>query len=94
MKSYGVGTGTYGLRKHLCNKHLDEWAKQCKEKKLVIGGQEARAIVADYWRQRGEVDDIVDIAQSDQVRPSFTNENFIQAIIKFVVSDDQVCYIP
>lgn len=90
VTKYAVGTSTYGLRKHLCNNHLDEWAKQCKEKKLVIGGEEARAIVADYWRQRGEMVDGANSSQSNQARLSFTAENFIQAILKFVVSDDQV----
>ncbi len=89
VSKYSMSTGTNTLWKHLCSCHIEEWVKQCDEKKLVIGGKEAQATITDYRQQSGEVVG-TGTTQHSQVRLSFTNENFIQAINKFVVSDDQV----
>lgn len=89
-KRYSSSTGTSVLRRHLLKSHLDAWVKACDDQKLSIGGEEARGIVADYHQQRSGFPEAVLPAG---VRPRFTKENLVQAIITFVVSDDQVCLV-
>jgi hypothetical protein len=66
---------------------MREWVKRCDEKGIKINGEEACAAVADYRRECGES---IEVAQSSQARQSFTSENFTKALVRFVVSDDQV----
>lgn len=68
---------------------MKEWVKQCDERGFKITGKEACTAVADYRQECGEPVEVVGM-QGSQVRQSFTNENFVKAIVRFVVSDDQV----
>jgi len=68
---------------------LKEWVKGCDKNGIEINGDEARAAVADYRLECGEPVQVV--GMNSQARRSFTNENFTKALVKFVVSDDQVC---
>lgn len=69
---------------------MKEWVKECDEKGIKINGDEACAAVADYRVECGEPGEVGGV-QSSQARQSFTNENFVKAVVRFVVSDDQVC---
>lgn len=92
VTKYAKSTGTNILRKHLYKFHIKEWVKQCDEKGIAISGEEAQAAVAEYREECGESLEGAGV-QGSQTRQRFTSENFVNALIKFVVSDDQVCTI-
>lgn len=87
LKKYAFRTSTTVLRGHLYRCHLAEWVQGCDDRKLKINGKEAQAMVADYRQKNGQSSNLIRQESNPQ---HFTKENFIQAIIKFIVSDDQV----
>ena len=75
---YCTGTGYLNLRKHLASKHADEYDK---------------AIVENNWNCRFSSNvksNKYDTVNRNHSLPSFTQTSFIEYIIRYIVTDDQV----
>jgi hypothetical protein len=74
---FGLRTSTGPLRRHLLVYHHDNWVSTCDELGILIKSQQ----------EAGE-------HQHDESRPfprkPYTNENFVDAILEFIVGDDMV----
>lgn len=84
---YSVNTTTGVLRRHLQSVHLGDWVEECDRKGIQISGAKAQGAAADYRQRTGKRGSSVTIPGQ---RPCFTKEGFLNALIEFIVSDDQV----
>jgi hypothetical protein len=72
-----MGTGYTNLRKHLANKHAADYDT---------------AITKNNWKYRSSSDIKSGTSNAVEARslPPFTQESFVDYLIRFVVADDQV----
>jgi hypothetical protein len=86
-KIYSTGSSTSTLRKHLCSKdHVDIWIEACKRFGVEITAKEARPHLNSYLRRKGREP----VDEADIHRVPYSYEAFVDAIVEWVVSDDQV----
>ena len=80
MATFKGNTGISNLRKHLYLHHLDDWVKSCADLKIPIT---AKAAVEAIEKSGG-------IVSGEAERLQFSQEAFTDALMEFVVGDDQV----
>lgn len=87
---FSLKTSTGVLRKHLYEHHADAWVAGCDKLQIPITAKEALSVVSDYRRRQGQP--TTGSADSDQRkdRQPFSQEAFVNAIVEFIVADDQV----
>jgi hypothetical protein len=83
-------TSTGVLRKHLYEQHADEWISGCDQLKIPINAKEAQPAVAEYRRRHGQHSGTSGGSGQTKSRRSFTHEAFVDAIVEFIIGDDQV----
>lgn len=92
-KVYKESTGSGNLRKHLYSKHCVDWFSSCDELGVEITAEDKklRSLLADYRQQHNQAAK----PESDGhiSRQKYTPEAFVDAIVKFIVADDQVCFV-
>ena len=84
ITTFGVNTSTSGMRKHLYSDHIEEWITMCDELRIPITASAAMEAVCKFHKEPASTP-----LESD--RPQYSKEAFIDAIVDFVVGDDQVC---
>lgn len=89
VASYKKTSSTTSYRNHLSRFHLERWVACCDHLKIQIGGEEFQADV-NRVRQQKPNQSGNDGLES---RLAFSAEAFVDAIIDFVVGDDQVSLI-
>jgi hypothetical protein len=87
---YGLKTGTGTLRKHLFEHHADDWISACDTQKIPITAKEAQPILADYRARQGMSAEGVPDAHTPGQRRTYTPDGFVEAIVEWIVADDQV----
>jgi hypothetical protein len=88
VADFSLVTGTSNLRKHLYNEHLEQWVTSCDDLKIEITAQAAIPAVKKFRQEP------VDTPLESE-RPEYSKEAFVEAILEFIVGDDQVCaYFP
>jgi hypothetical protein len=75
------------MRRHLYGHHLDEWVAECDQRGLKIIAKEAQQYVAAYRARKGQA---TAEEAPDSTVPEFTHDTFIDALVDFIVADDQV----
>ncbi|KAK6996199.1 hypothetical protein R3P38DRAFT_2477759, partial [Favolaschia claudopus] len=85
---FGLKTGTGTLRKHLYDNHLDAWVAGCDRLKIPITAEEAQPFLADYRRRHGQSASETGSSKTKDRKP-FSHEGFVNAIVEFIVGDDQ-----
>jgi hypothetical protein len=85
---YSNGTGTGVMRRHLYDHHLDLWVPACDKLNISITAKEAQARVAEYRQRHGQTCP-TDMTQPE-TRQKFSSKAFVDAIMEFIVADDQV----
>ena len=85
IHDFAKGTGTTSLQKHLANEHIEMQVSICDKKDIKITASSLAKCVAAYHAECGEMPDTDDTA-----RPKFSNEAFVDAIVEWIVADDQV----
>lgn len=90
VQKYSGGTSTTGLRNHLATEHLEEWVDSCGQFNIKISGKEAKVLVANLWQRCGEHVQEPAVPGEWQGRQPYSNEAFIDAIVAWIVGDDQV----
>lgn len=72
------------MRKHLYSVHLDEWVTTCDQLHIPINSNAAAEYVRNFRNEPPST-------SLESERPEYSKEAFIDAIVDFVVGDDQVC---
>ena len=90
--SYSDTTSTTVLRKHLADNHLATWVQGCDQLNISISlSGKLKKDIEDYRRQtksQGSPESTNE--KSDQPRTQFSPEAFVDAIMEFIVANDQV----
>lgn len=93
---YRKTTSTDARRKHLCKSHGDTWVQACRQMGIAITAKSAIPTVEAYLRHHpnaGTDTFFTTPPPSSGARPEFSQEAFVDAIMVFIVSDDQVRHI-
>ncbi|KAK7006945.1 HAT family dimerization domain-containing protein, partial [Favolaschia claudopus] len=85
----GPNTSTGILRRHLYEHHLAAWVNGCDQLKITIKSEEALKVVNAYRAKQNSSTDNDPTADSEKPRPAFSKEAFVDAIVEWIVSDDQ-----
>ena len=81
---YAESTASGPLRAHLLNRHAQEWVEACQEQNIALRGKEGEEALA---RVSG-----VSVNRQAEVRAPFTQDNFLDALVQFIVGTDQVFF--
>lgn len=90
--SYKCTSGTSTLRRHLYTKHLEEWINGCKAAgvKITATDEGVQKALADFNRQQGLESESQGTGRSVPIYHPYSPEAFVDAIVEWIVSDDQV----
>jgi hypothetical protein len=83
VSSFATSTGTSNLRKHLFTDHLEQWVSSCDQLNIPIT---AKAALPQVHKFRNEPAD----TPLESERPEYSKNAFVDALIEFIVGDDQV----
>jgi hypothetical protein len=77
------------LRRHLYENHLDSWVLGCDKLDIPIANsKEAQRYVAEYRKRHGQGN--TNGPERTDERRRFSQEAFVDAVMEFIVADDQV----
>jgi len=82
---FSLTTSTSNLRKHLFTDHVDEWVTACDSLNIPIVTAPAIEAVRKFRKEP-------ETTSLESERPQYSKEAFTDAIVDFVVGDDQVCF--
>ena len=85
---YKEGSSSSTLCAHLLNQHDKEWIQACDQQGITISARGAEKAICDYRKQHGGT--VPQFRKKSQSRKPFTQEGFEDAIIDFIVANDQV----
>ena len=71
--------------KHLYGDHVKDWVTSCESLKIPITATAALAAISKFHNEL-----VATPLEAEQ--PQYSKEAFIDAIVDFVVGDDQVCH--
>jgi hypothetical protein len=81
---FKLTTGILNLCKHLFSFHIDQWITCCDDLKISITAKDALAAVYKFWDEPPET-------SMESEHPEYTKEEFVEALLEFVIGDDLVC---
>ena len=88
ISTFSHTTGTLNLWKHLYNDHLEQWVTSCDNLKIEIIAKAAIPFVKSFRQEPADTP-----LESEHLK--YSKEAFVEAILEFIVGDDQVCaYFP
>jgi len=85
VSSFKDTTSTSNMRKHLFTDHIAEWVKLCEDLNIPIIAPAALRAIHKFRKEPVPT-------PLESERPQYSREAFIDAIVDFVVGDDQVCH--
>ncbi|KAJ7027234.1 hypothetical protein C8F04DRAFT_1399602 [Mycena alexandri] len=88
-KKFASSTSSGVLRKHLYKNHLDAWVEGCDKLKIPINAKEASKHVDAYRSRKGQNTGASSNSELGQKRTEFSQEAFVDALVEFIVGDDQ-----
>jgi hypothetical protein len=86
---YGKKTSTTVRRSHLSESHPSAWIAACDKLGIDITAKGAQNTVRNYRKQHNPASSAA-ASDPEDLRKPFTPEAFVDAIVDFIVSDDQV----
>ena len=72
------------MRKHLFTEHIDEWVPACQDLNIRISAAAAMPSVRKFLNEPEDT-------PLESERPKYSKEAFVDALVEFIVGDDQVC---
>lgn len=87
ITKFSVKTSTGTIRRHLIEEHMNVWVSGCDELGIKIKAKSAQAALDGYRKGKGQP-----TGRMPQERTSYSREAFVDAIIEFIVGDDQVYF--
>ncbi|KAF7358762.1 HAT family dimerization domain-containing protein [Mycena sanguinolenta] len=86
---FSTNTSTGVLRKHLYEHHLAAWVEGCDRMKIPITAKEAAPHVEQYRIRKNQKTSSTSTQEPGRQRTQFSQEAFVDAIVEWIVSDDQ-----
>jgi hypothetical protein len=91
VKGFGMSTGTSVKRQHLVDCHIDAWISSCDRLKIPVTAKAVQDAVCDYRTRQGQIHS--QSSSTDPItRSPFSQEAFVNAIMNFIIADDQVWF--
>lgn len=88
---YSNAVGTDGLRQHLKRNHLKEWVEGCAALNIPLTTDAGKAAGQEYTDRYGTTSGIKFTSPTeDGAQIPFTKDNFVDALMIWIVADDQV----
>ena len=87
---YSKPTSTTVLHKHLCDCHVNTWISSCTELNINITAKAAQSTVNAYWRKYEGFSQPTEGNGAEHICQTYSQEAFLDALVDFIVSDDQV----
>jgi hypothetical protein len=84
VASFSSTTSTSNLRKHLYTEHLEQLVTSCDELSIKITAQAAIPAVKAFRQEPVDT-------PLESKRPKYSKDTFVEAILEFIIGDDQVC---
>lgn len=83
-------TSTTNIREHFCKAHMADWVSACDKAGIEISGKTALQAVAEFRAnpQTGQ-----NLRGEGNKRLPFSDEAFVNALVDWIVSDDQVIHL-
>ena len=88
VHSFGLNTGTTTLCQHLVLEHTGDWVTSCDKLGIKITAETVAKEVTNF---RGESEQSECDANQKPERRNYSHEAFVDVILAWVVTDDQVC---
>lgn len=93
VRPFNKSTGTTVLRNHLASEHVSSWVNTCDKFNILITARVSQKAVSDYRQKRGQSHAPSDSSQAPPpVIREYSRETFVDAIVEWIVADDQVCF--
>ena len=84
--NFELGTGSSNLRNHLITNHLEEWVSSCDDLNIEISACSALPAISKYHNE--PVNTSTPLESECQ---KYSKEAFVDALVEFIVGDDQLC---
>ena len=85
VHSYHSTTATGSLRSHLLKHHPEEWVKECQRLNINMRGKEGEEAMARFTG--------IPVEHQAERRTPFTQDNFLDSLVQFIVATDQVFFV-
>jgi hypothetical protein len=79
-------TSTSNLRKHLFSDHIEKWITSCEKLNISITAAAAVEAIRQFRKEPATT-------SLESERPQYSKEAFKEALVDFIVGDDQACFI-
>lgn len=89
---FSASTSTGILRKHLYEHQVDAWVEGCDKVQITIKAKEAAKYVDVYRVRKHQKTGATWNSEPGKKRTAFSQEAFVDAIVEFIVGDDQVSF--
>lgn len=86
VQKYSFATSIDNIRKHFLRKHADAWFSACQHFKIKVRGRYGSDF--NEWLQHQNLP-AEDLSQQQEERIAFSMGAFIDALVDFIVADDQ-----
>jgi hypothetical protein len=86
VAAFGLKTATSTLRKHLAVEHPNDWISTCDKEHIEIKAYGVQEFIAKYRQEKGEQPPDAE----GRPRQPYSREGFVDAIVEWIVTDDQV----
>ena len=86
VTEFGVTTSTSNLQKHLFTDHIAKWITSCKNLNISITAAAAVEAIHMFRKEPATT-------SLESERPQYSKEAFNDALVNFLVGDDQVCFL-
>lgn len=83
VTDFGTTTSTSNLRKHLFTDHIAKWTTACENLNIPITAAAAKEAIRKFRKEPATT-------SLESERPQYSKEAFNDALVDFVVGDDQV----
>lgn len=87
---YSKPTSTTVLHKHLCDCHVNTWISSCTELNINITAKAVQSTVNAYRRKYEGFSQPTEGNGAEHICQTYSQEAFLDALVDFIVSDDQV----
>ncbi|KAJ7817323.1 hypothetical protein B0H13DRAFT_1923007 [Mycena leptocephala] len=88
--AFSLNTSTGTMRKHLYERHADEWISGCDQLGIPITAKDAQPAVEKFRQRYGQQSGTGGTTSGAKGRRPFSHEAFVDALVEFIVGDDQI----
>ncbi|KAJ7884388.1 hypothetical protein B0H14DRAFT_2564440 [Mycena olivaceomarginata] len=87
--AFSLNTSSGTMRKHLYERHADEWISGCDQLGIPITAKDAQPAVEKFRQRYGQQSGTGGTTSGAKGRRPFSHEAFVDALVEFIVGDDQ-----